>query len=158
MNRSKFAIPVVAAIASLYGAGCAEEARVTVKAPPPPEVVVTAAAPRVETVAVVAPPPPKVEVVAVAPVPPKVETVVVEEPAPAEIVVNTKPPVERVEVIPVAPSPQHVWIKGNWHWDGHAWIWHAGRYEVARVGLHWVPAHYIERGNAVVYVGGHWGR
>jgi hypothetical protein len=154
MNRSKFAVPVVVAIASLYGAGCAEEAKVTVKAPPPPEVVVTAAAPRVETIAVVAPPPPKVEVVAVA----APQPVVVEEVAPAEVVVNVKPPVEKVEVIPVAPSPQHIWIKGNWHWDGHAWIWRAGTYQLARVGLHWVPAHYVEKGASVTYVGGHWSK
>jgi hypothetical protein len=153
MNRMKFAVPVVAAIASLYGAGCADEAKVTVKAPPPPEVVVTAAPPKVE--AVVVAPQPKVEVVAVAPV---AQPVVVEEVAPAEIVVNSKPPVEKVEVIPVAPSPQHIWIKGNWHWDGHAWIWHPGSYQVARVGLHWVPAHYVEKGNSVTYVGGHWSK
>jgi hypothetical protein len=153
MNRMKFAVPVVAGLASLFGAGCAEEATVKVRTPPPPEVVVTAAPPRAEVV-VAQPALPRAEVVVAAPVVP--QATVVEEVAPAEIVVNTKPPVEKVEVIPVAPSANHIWIKGNWHWDGHAWVWHPGRYEVARVGFHWVPAHYVEKGSSIVYVGGHW--
>jgi hypothetical protein len=87
----------------------------------------------------------------VAVTPPVVEVV------PQEVVVKTKPPVERVEVIPVAPSANHLWIKGHWHWDGAAWVWESGRYELRRVGFQWYPAHYVERGGGIYYVTGHWG-
>jgi len=131
MNRLHLSVPVVMCLASLYAAGCGG-GEVVVHGPPPPRAEVVVAAPTVQA-----------EVV---------ETV------PTEVVVRTKPPAERVEVVPVAPSPAHVWIKGHWHWNGGEWIWTSGRYEIARPGLHWVPAQYIERGGAFYFVAGHWGR
>ena len=131
MNRWKLAVPVVASLATVFGTGCAEE--VAVRPPARPQVVVQG--PTVVR-----------------------ERVVVEEGPPAEVIVQTAPPVERIEVVPAPPSLEHLWIKGNWHWDGHEWVWRSGHYEVRRVGLHWVQAHYDQRGPAIVYVGGHWAR
>jgi hypothetical protein len=148
MHRSQLSVPVIMCLASLYGAGCGG-GEVVVHGPPPPRAEVVVAAPQVRTEVVA---PAQVAVVAATP------QVSVLEAAPAEVVVKTKPPVERVEVIPVAPSPAHVWIKGHWHWNGGEWVWNPGRYEVAKPGLHWVPAQYVERGGAFYYVGGHWGR
>jgi hypothetical protein len=137
MNRWKLAVPVTLAVTSFFAAGCETQERVVVRAPPPRAEVVMQAQPVVMPVR---------------------EQVVVEEAVPQEVVVQARPPAERIEVIPVAPSAEHLWIKGNWHWDGLAWVWRPGHYETRRVGFHWVPAHYSERGNAVVYVGGHWAR
>ena len=75
--------------------------------------------------------------------------------APHEVVVTTAPPPAQVEVVPVAPSIDHVWIRGHWHWDGVAWIWRPGHYEIRR-GFNWVPAHYEQRGPNWIYVEGHW--
>jgi len=141
MNLQQLAVPVVS-IASLFGVACTAEVHTV----PPPRAEVVVAAP---TIAVA---PPRAEVVVAAP------PVAVVEAAPAEVVVRTKPPVERVEVIGVAPSANHVWIKGHWHWNGVEWIWNPGRYEIRRVGLQWYPAQYVERGGAMYYVSGHWGR
>jgi hypothetical protein len=76
---------------------------------------------------------------------------------PAEVTVQTAPPAAQVEVVPVAPSVNHVWIAGHWHWAGR-WVWVRGHYVVRRVGMRWVPAHYVQRGGAYIYVGGHWAR
>jgi hypothetical protein len=61
-------------------------------------------------------------------------------------------------MIPVAPSPQHVWIAGHWRWDPmvrrHVWL--AGRYDLGRPGMRWMPAHWVQRGWRWRYVPGHW--
>jgi hypothetical protein len=35
-------------------------------------------------------------------------------------------PAPVVEVRPVAPSPKHVWVRGQWGWEGTRWNWHPG--------------------------------
>jgi hypothetical protein len=148
MNRSKLVVPMTLAITSILAVGCGTEERVVVRAPPPPRAeFVVQGAPVREQVIVTEQRPQVVR-----------EQVVVTEAAPQEVIVQTRPPAEQIEVIPVAPSAEHLWIKGNWHWDGRAWVWHPGHYETRRMGFHWVPAHYDERGSSVVYVGGHWAR
>jgi WXXGXW repeat (2 copies) len=72
-----------------------------------------------------------------------------------EVVANSAPPPLQVEVVPVAPSVDHAWVRGHWHWNGAAWIWRAGHYEVRR-GFAWVAPTYVERGGSTVYVEGHW--
>ena len=149
MIRLHFSVPVIACIASLYGAGCGG-GEVTVHGPPVPRAEVIVAAPQVRGEVVVAAPQP--QVVIAAPQTQIVETV------PSEVVVKAPPPAERIEVMTVAPSANHVWIKGHWHWNGGEWIWNPGRWEVKRVGFRWVPAQYINRGGNVYFVAGHWGR
>jgi hypothetical protein len=95
----------------------------------------------------------------VAVTPPTAEVTVTEQVGPpAEVTVQAAPPAAQVEVIPVAPSVNHVWIQGNWHWNGGRWVWIRGHYAVRRAGYRWVPAHYAQRGGAYIYVGGHWAR
>jgi hypothetical protein len=74
---------------------------------------------------------------------------------PHEVVVTQAPPPAQAEVVPVAPSVDHVWIRGHWHWDGAAWVWRPGHYEIRR-GFAWVPAHYEQRGPNWIYIEGHW--
>ena len=57
-----------------------------------------------------------------------------------EVVVRSPPPAERVEVVAAAPSPEHFWVKGNWHWDGHEYVWLPGRWEIRRAAvMHGIP-------------------
>ena len=75
----------------------------------------------------------------------------------AEIVVAVKPPRVIVEHRPVAPSPRHVWIGGYHRWDGHAYVWEPGRYEVPpREHAVWVSPRWEHRHDGYVFVEGRW--
>lgn len=59
------------------------------------------------------------------------------------VYVKIAPPAPIVEVRAVAPSPGHVWIGGFHRWDGAAYVWVPGRYELPpRRGQHWVAGHW----------------
>ena len=69
------------------------------------------------------------------------------------------PPPPRVERVPPPPrGPRHaVWVPGRWNWDGHNWVWVAGRYNYPPPGrAAWVPGHWDRRGGHYVWVDGHW--
>jgi len=44
-----------------------------------------------------------------------------------KVIVAGAPPPPRLETIVVAPSPAHVWIPGEWAWQGR-WVWASGRW------------------------------
>jgi hypothetical protein len=46
-----------------------------------------------------------------------------------EVYVADEPPAAIVEVEGVAPGPDFVWIGGFHRWDGHHYVWNAGRWE-----------------------------
>ena len=74
-----------------------------------------------------------------------------------EIVVGVKPPRVVVEHRPSRPSPQHVWIGGYHRWDGHAYVWEAGRWEVPpREHAVWVAPRWVHRHDGYVFVEGRW--
>jgi hypothetical protein len=139
--------------------GCAAEIHARAVPPPPPraEVVIETRPP---------PPPPKAEVVVEtrpAPPPPKAEVVVAVPPPPVvreEIIITAPPPPPPVvvELKPPPPSREHFWIEGYQRWDGRAYIWVPGRYEVRpHAGARWVPARWEPRGGGKVWIEGHWG-
>jgi hypothetical protein len=78
-------------------------------------------------------------------------TVVVEQ------VPTSPPPPSMVEVVTPAPVPGAVWIPGYWAFNGSAYTWFAGRWEVpppncrAYVAPYWAP-----RRHGYVYVRGYW--
>jgi len=75
----------------------------------------------------------------------------------AEVVVRVAPPREIVETRAPAPSRAHVWIAGYHSWDGHAYVWVPGRWELPpRPHAHWVKHHWVHRGGGYVLVEGHW--
>lgn len=75
----------------------------------------------------------------------------------AEVIVRVAPPRAIVEHRSVAPSRNHVWVSGYHRWDGRAYVWEPGRWEVPpRRHAHWVPAHWVRRGGGWVLVEGHW--
>ena len=75
----------------------------------------------------------------------------------AEVVVRVRPPAAIVETRPVRPGPNYVWIGGFHRWDGHAYVWEPGRWEVPpRAHARWVAHRWVHRGGGWVLVEGHW--
>jgi len=62
-------------------------------------------------------------------------------------------PVARYETVPPPPAPRFVWQPGGWHWDGRAYVWHAGHYVERRPEYHhWVVGHW----GGGVWIAAHW--
>ncbi len=78
-------------------------------------------------------------------------------PAHAEVVVKLRPPVSIHEERVVRPSPRHVWVAGYHRWDGHAYVWERGRWEVPpREHAVWVAPRWRHRHDGYVFVDGRW--
>ena len=62
-----------------------------------------------------------------------------------------------VEVQPVAPGPHHVWVAGYHRWDGHAYVWVPGAWQVPPHHYTvWVPGHWSHNHHGHYWVAGHW--
>ena len=74
-----------------------------------------------------------------------------------EVVVRVPPPHPVVEVRGVAPAHGYVWIAGFHRWDGRAYVWVPGRWELPpRPHARWVAAHWMHRHGGWVLAEGHW--
>jgi hypothetical protein len=47
-----------------------------------------------------------------------------------EVIIRTRPPHAIVEMRIARPSRDHVWIGGYHRWDGNAYVWTPGRWEL----------------------------
>ena len=78
----------------------------------------------------------------------------------AEVYVPEAPPPPRVEVVPVLPHERverEFWHPGHWRWNGHEYVWIAGRYvDRPRTGAVWVPGRWERRPGGWLYIEGHW--
>jgi hypothetical protein len=75
----------------------------------------------------------------------------------ADIFVRIGPPRPIVETRVVAPSREHVWIAGYHRWDGNAYVWVPGRWELPpRPHARWVAHRWVHRREGWVMVEGHW--
>jgi len=75
---------------------------------------------------------------------------------PAPIVVGWAPPPLLVEVPPPSPFGDAVWVGGYWVWQGN-WVWAHGHWmEPPRADYMWVHPYYEHRGDAVIFIDGHW--
>jgi len=74
------------------------------------------------------------------------------------VYVRIGPPAAIVETRTVAPGPHHIWIAGFHRWDGQAYIWVPGRWELPPAKYRdWVPGHWVHhRHNGYYWVEGHW--
>jgi hypothetical protein len=74
------------------------------------------------------------------------------------VYVRIGPPAPIVETRVVAPSPHHVWIAGYHRWDGQAYVWVPGRWDLPPVHHHaWVAGHWAHHHqNGWYWVEGHW--
>ena len=71
--------------------------------------------------------------------------------------VRLGPPTPIVDVRGVAPGPGYLWIEGYHRWDGRAYVWTAGRWELPPRGHNaWVQGHWAHDGHGWYYVQGHW--
>jgi hypothetical protein len=74
-----------------------------------------------------------------------------------EVVIRVGPPRPIVETRVVAPGPGYVWIAGYHRWNGAAYAWVPGRWELPpRPHAHWVAHRYVHRHDGWVLVEGHW--
>jgi WXXGXW repeat (2 copies) len=75
----------------------------------------------------------------------------------ADVIVKVAPPAAVVETRPVSPGPNYVWIGGYQKWDGNAYVWVPGRWDVPpRPGARWVAHRWVHRGGGWVFVEGRW--
>jgi hypothetical protein len=75
----------------------------------------------------------------------------------AEVVVGVAPPRAIVEHRSARPGPRHVWIAGYHRWDGHAYVWEPGRWELPpRESAVWVAPRWEHRHDGYVFVEGRW--
>ena len=75
----------------------------------------------------------------------------------AEVVVRVAPPRAIVEERGIRPSRDHVWVGGYHRWDGNAYVWTPGGWQMPpRPHQHWVAHHYVRRNGGYVLVEGHW--
>jgi hypothetical protein len=75
----------------------------------------------------------------------------------AEVVVRVGPPHAIVEHRAPRPGPHHVWIAGYHHWDGRAYVWEPGRWELPpREHAVWVAPRWEHRHDGYVFVEGRW--
>lgn len=62
----------------------------------------------------------------------------------ARVYVRVGPPAPLAEVRVVAPSPHHVWIAGYHRWDGAAYVWVPGRWDLPPARhTAWVAGHWV---------------
>jgi len=74
-------------------------------------------------------------------------------------IVRLAPPAPRNEIIVESsrPAPEHVWVSGDWHWNGREWIWIGGRWDRPPIERSvWIRASYRHRHGHWEYVPGHW--
>jgi hypothetical protein len=77
--------------------------------------------------------------------------------AAADIVIRLRPPVAVVETRGPAPSRDHVWVSGYHRWDGNAYQWSAGSWQMPpKPHQRWVAHHYVHRNGGYVLVEGRW--
>jgi len=75
----------------------------------------------------------------------------------ADIVVKTAPPAAVVEERGVAPGPNYVWVPGYHRWDGNAYVWEKGRWDVPpRPHAVWVEPRWEHRHGGYVFIQGRW--
>lgn len=68
------------------------------------------------------------------------------------------PPPPKVEPPPPpAPMPTTIWVAGFWQWNGRAWVWVPGSWQVRPdAGAAWRPAEWQTRGKVHVLIPGGW--
>jgi WXXGXW repeat (2 copies) len=75
----------------------------------------------------------------------------------AQIYVRIEPPAPIVERRPSPPEHGFVWIDGYHRWDGHRYVWVAGRWDrPPHPHAVWVAHHWEHRHDGWVLIEGHW--
>ena len=65
-------------------------------------------------------------------------------------------PAEVIYERPMAPSREHIWITGDWFWEGGRYTWHEGHYERRRQGYRWEEGRWQNAKGGWKWNKGHW--
>lgn len=75
----------------------------------------------------------------------------------AAVYVPTGPPAPVSEVVTVSPGPGYIWIPGYHQWNGSAYVWVGGRWDIGpRPNARWVGGRWRHSGRGWYWVPGHW--
>jgi hypothetical protein len=75
----------------------------------------------------------------------------------ADVVVKVRPPAMKIEHRSPRPGPNYVWVGGYQRWDGNAYVWEPGRWEVPpHAHAEWVAPRWEHRNGGYVFVAGRW--
>ena len=75
----------------------------------------------------------------------------------ADVVVRIRPPRAVVEHHTVRPSVRHVWVGGYHRWDGRAYVWTPGHWDLPpRRHAVWVAPRWNHRRDGWVFREGRW--
>jgi hypothetical protein len=67
------------------------------------------------------------------------------------------PPPVPTETVPAPPAPGALWIPGYWTFDGRAYAWTSGRWEIPPPNVRaYVAAHWESRPEGYAFVPGYW--
>lgn len=68
-----------------------------------------------------------------------------------------QPPPAPAETVTAAPAANAVWVPGYWVYDGRAYSWVGGRWEIPPQNAHtYVASHWENQGNGPIYVQSYW--
>jgi hypothetical protein len=75
----------------------------------------------------------------------------------AQTIVRIAPPPPPRVVVPVSPGPRYVWVGGYYGYRGNAYVWMPGHYVIPpRPYAVWVPGRWVRGPNGYYWVAGHW--
>ncbi len=69
------------------------------------------------------------------------------------IKVCPRPP---VYVRPPAPHNSHVWMDGDWVYNGRTYVWREGHWSAPKNGHRWIPGHWKNGHRGYKWIPGHW--
>jgi hypothetical protein len=65
-------------------------------------------------------------------------------------------PLAPVITRPLSPGPAHIWIEGEWFWNGGSYTWRNGYWALPHNGYSWRPGLWKRRSNGWYWHRGHW--
>jgi len=63
-----------------------------------------------------------------------------------------------VNIHPNRPGPGHIWIEGEWFWNGRGYIWRDGYWALPNRGNIWIPGRWKEKNRGWYWAPGRWKR
>ncbi len=59
-------------------------------------------------------------------------------------------------VHPLRPSNAHIWIGGEWYWNGNSYHWRDGYWTIPHDRYKWNPGQWKQKNNKWFWKPGHW--
>jgi WXXGXW repeat (2 copies) len=74
------------------------------------------------------------------------------------LVIRTRPVAPTIIIRPNAPSARHVWMDGEWVWNGRGYVYREGYWVIPNRGRAWKAGHWKRARGGWYWVPGRWGR